>query len=844
MDKLVGMHQDVVASVKNSFAKESGFHRLISARRGMGKTAILRQLKRELKEDANFLVLFPDEHEVLEIFSGETLARVLGRSLAQVLDEEQKSEQSVSLLKKLGSAPDFPEALRCLKIYALGQQRPIVIFLENIDIVFDSLKELTPLMDILTDNDFRFVCSAGGASIWNWTDQSDKELKLPESLAPLFHQISLRELEIGELQVLCKRLVPHDKDKQAHTTGKKARDDFALYMSEVCHLFTGGHPSAAISFFQQLVPSPAMTKGQFLEALETWMSQRGETYSVEMVHLPPRERATLAALASAPYTPGELPALTIGEIASRGQLDDRATSAHVRRLRDKGFVERATEESRRGSRFQVRDPLLRLWYVSQRDFSIIKSFFAMWDSRRTPPVFFAPEQVADSGDSGLIDDARDCIGNINEAFESGNTKEAESKALAVVAELRDAEDIELRKTLAVCLHNLITIEIRLDKLEEAEKFLTMLQGISAALDDSQVYENYRSGLLNLAAAYRDTEHIEKSLSLLGHLPDSLELGRCYYKLGMKAKDEKLTEEAFAHFREGVNAKVEGRSERELAYGWFDYQHLLSAQTTTRLDAIQEQIKFLRHFADCGKEEIRKLVIGVLYEGVKNLLLAAKPDASETTQFQGLLREYDATNEPGWSISFHSTVLLGLVSDELDDDEDEALRLYRGTFGAAALSSRKQAEFTELYEQSRIHTDILAALLQAQQNEDDLEAAFWVEQHWIPRLLRMPPEAVNHYFLEKALYALHIAFPKKSVVSWLQKLVSARLPQLRNANFHIWIADNTKLVPEELRTIIEPFLEEIRTNERAQLIRKYRKELNQIWLNSVSFDFPITPFLKN
>ena len=356
---------------------------LLYAPRGFGKTHLLAVLYHRLRRDADLrrqlLPLWLPESDALVAFDVRSfLDQILGQ-----LADERRDDPDAAVRVRAAMGADFSPAgismrEECLVREAAAAGVTFIVFVENLDALAAVLdrspasREAKRLRVLLTQPRFPiFVCTTTRARF----ESIESPLR---PLHQLFRSRHVPPLDEEESTELYRRLRTANR-LPGQTADLEPWDRARIGLF---HRLTGGSPRSIVIAFAAITAADGI--GALVAELESLLDRHTPTFEQRFADLAPRERAIVATMATAPTT------LTLQEIAAQSGLPLRSLSTQVDRLSEIGWVAEAFDAGGKGTLWEIRDGLFRVWLQYRRGNRVLAPlvrFLALW---------FEPDEIAQS----------------------------------------------------------------------------------------------------------------------------------------------------------------------------------------------------------------------------------------------------------------------------------------------------------------------------------------------------------------------------------------------------------------------------------------------------------------
>jgi len=382
---LVG-RQPIVDEILADLARQAGAatrqHWLVRGPRGIGKTHLIGIVYHRVKQhplSEAYLPIWLAESEAYSVYSAAVLLLHVAHQLVVELQQSGDSGEPalrarIAELQQEGDDPAlFEELVQLLRDEARSRGKILLVLMENLDAALAGLPgrrgtgQVQRLRSLLSeDKEFLFLS----------TTPTRYLAALLDPRQPLYGQLKERTL-----QPLAEEEVGQLLTRLAEVTGQPAKAGFEGPEPEfrvrrrVLHRLTGGNPRAVVMAFSVLTGNPGVQA--IVEEMSALLDAQTAYFEARLAQLAPRERAVVAAMATAPEN------LTLKEIAQKSRLPLRALSTQVKRLKEQGYVFPVAGEGGKGALYELGDGLFRLWYQYRKGMQILApvvDFLALWHS--------------------------------------------------------------------------------------------------------------------------------------------------------------------------------------------------------------------------------------------------------------------------------------------------------------------------------------------------------------------------------------------------------------------------------------------------------------------------------
>jgi hypothetical protein len=333
-------------------------HHLIIARRGMGKTTMLKRIEVELHKKAykhSFIpLLLPEEQYNLKDLAEFWLncLDVLADTLEIEKYDTKKIERVDNKIKELMSLKE-PEkisekAYGFLMDFCLSLKRRPVLLIDNIGLIFSRLNkhEHHVLRSCLSENGAPVIV---GANVMVIEDVIDYNAPFYD----FFQMHYLKKLNLEEFMDLLKNLaIVTQSDKEIFPlTQKQTQRLKALYQ------LTGGNPRVAVMLFRLIAKGFSTEINDDLEAL---LDETTPLYKARFEELSTQMQVILDAIALH-WDPINLKQLSQATRYANNQL-----SPQLKRLIEEGWLETTSAYKAKGNAYFISERFFNIWILIRR----------------------------------------------------------------------------------------------------------------------------------------------------------------------------------------------------------------------------------------------------------------------------------------------------------------------------------------------------------------------------------------------------------------------------------------------------------------------------------------------
>ena len=324
-------------------------HVILVGPRGMGKTTLGLSFLQAVREDPELASTWqpvPFHEESYDIGSLADLWLAALRHLTRATGEERWAEGADGIHRDEVDADRLTGfALAALLDFCEEQRKRLILFVENLDIVFEQLRderEVHALRAALMEHDEILLIGSANSVF-------DAIRSHGEPFYEFFRLVTLSGLDRDECRGLVETLA-HQDDR----SGSGVPFDIDEGRLETIRHLTGGNPRLLVLACRMLLESPA---GTAIEDLERLIDEQTPYFKARIEALPVQARKVFHCLAEA-WSP-----LLAREVADRAKLSSSHASSQLRQLTDKGYVREVRLSEEKRGRYEVGDRFYNLYYV-------------------------------------------------------------------------------------------------------------------------------------------------------------------------------------------------------------------------------------------------------------------------------------------------------------------------------------------------------------------------------------------------------------------------------------------------------------------------------------------------
>lgn len=322
-------------------------HVVLVGPRGMGKTTLGLSFLQAVREDADLAVKwqpvpFPEESYEIGDLADFWLAAL--RHLAQATGEEGWRDRADGLQDERDPERLATYALAALLDFCEEEEKRLILFVENLDIVFSQLndeRQVHALREALMEHSEILLVGSANTVF-------DAIRSHGEPFYEFFRTVTLRGLERDECRQLLHALADQDGNHDS------ARLDLEEGRLEAIRRLTGGNPRLLVLACRMLLESPL---GHAFEDMERLIDEQTPYFKARIEELPAQARRVFHSLAKA-WAP-----LLTREVAADAKLGSSHASSQLRQLIDKGLVREVRLEGETRSRYEVSDRFYNIYYL-------------------------------------------------------------------------------------------------------------------------------------------------------------------------------------------------------------------------------------------------------------------------------------------------------------------------------------------------------------------------------------------------------------------------------------------------------------------------------------------------
>ncbi len=323
-------------------------HIVLVGPRGMGKTTLGLSFLQAVREDADLAtkwqpVPFPEESYEISDLADFWLSAL--RHLAQATHDERWRDKADGLQDERDTERLATYALAALLDFCEEQGKRLILFVENLDLVFSQLsdeRDVHALREALMEH--AEILLVGSANTVFEAIRSHGE-----PFYEFFRTVTLRGLERDECRQLLHALADQDDGNRPST-----HLDLEEGRLEAIRRLTGGNPRLLVLACRVLLESPL---GLAFEDMERLIDEQTPYFKARIEELPAQARKVFHSLAKA-----WAPQLT-REVAADAKLSSSHASSQLRQLIDKGLVRELRLEGETRNRYEVSDRFYNIYYL-------------------------------------------------------------------------------------------------------------------------------------------------------------------------------------------------------------------------------------------------------------------------------------------------------------------------------------------------------------------------------------------------------------------------------------------------------------------------------------------------
>jgi hypothetical protein len=370
--------KDLLDKVRRFSKGAPAKHCLLIGKRGLGKTHALSLLYHYLAKNCLIPEFKTIANGVLPViileeerYSLNSLALFLIKIFEKLSEKDLASDKCI-IPEQLDSDEDVIEyCFENLKSVSASIKKKIIILCDNLEEVLKQWqeREYKMLRAFLSDQQAIMIIGT--------TVKIFKEIISPKQpFYEFFEMVPLYDLTVEQMLELWKKRFIEDHLEEEFKQKEKLLKNKVIAMAKL----TGGNPRMMVFLYD------AATKKNVFEienAIEELMENLNEYFRNCLTSLAPQERTILDAFADM-----EGPATPL-EIARRTRIKEQSTYAHIKRLKDAGFIEVVEFGKHKISRYDVTERLFRLWRQTatasgRKKFQILI---------RSLKLYFIPEEI-------------------------------------------------------------------------------------------------------------------------------------------------------------------------------------------------------------------------------------------------------------------------------------------------------------------------------------------------------------------------------------------------------------------------------------------------------------------
>jgi DNA-binding MarR family transcriptional regulator len=353
-------------------------HCLIIGRRGLGKTHVIVLLFHYYEKNCIIPEFESISNDVLPIFlleeerySLNSLALFLMK-IFEKFTEKSPGETKWDIPQYLDSDEDVIEyCFEKLKNISMSEKKKILILCDNLEEVFKQWqeKEYKILRAFLSDQQSIMII---GTAV-----KIFREIISPKQpFYEFFETVPLPDLSDSQMVELLKKRFSEDNLGKEFNRKEKYLKNKVAAISKL----TGGNPRLVVFLYDIVTKKNVF---EIEDAIEELMESLNEYFRNRFSDLAPQERTILDAFADmdGPATPKE--------ISKKTRIKEQSTYAHVKKLKDAGYIDSVEFAKHKISRYDVTERLFRLWRQTatisgRKKFQILIRFLKL---------YFTPEEL-------------------------------------------------------------------------------------------------------------------------------------------------------------------------------------------------------------------------------------------------------------------------------------------------------------------------------------------------------------------------------------------------------------------------------------------------------------------
>ncbi len=326
-------------------------HRIIIGTRGMGKTTLLRRLALGVREDEvlqqQWLPLnFPEEQYNIARLSDfwVNCLDALGDTLEQ-MGEEVLCEELDNWVDQLPDAEEERARVALEGLINLSKRldRRLALFIDNIDIVLERLKESHWSIREVLGHQPRLLLIGASAHMLEESYHYDA------AFYDFFKLHELKGLSSEEMTQVLTRLA----DAEQNDKVSKLIEEQPARL-QVLHTLTGGNPRTTVLLYSVLSRG---IDGDVRSDLERLLDLCTPLYKARFEELPAQAQKVVDAMA-VHWDP-----LAAGQLAEQARLPVNTVSTQLTRLEQQGVVEKVPLKPGRKTGFQIAERFFNIWYL-------------------------------------------------------------------------------------------------------------------------------------------------------------------------------------------------------------------------------------------------------------------------------------------------------------------------------------------------------------------------------------------------------------------------------------------------------------------------------------------------
>jgi len=365
--------EKLVGNLHNEVTGQPAQHHLLLGQRGMGKSTLLLRLRYAVEDDPELSRIwlplsFPEEQYNIRTLS-DFWVNCLD-ALGDALESSQQNALAESLDDRRDGLPKDEEvrseaALRLLLELAEALDRRLILLIDNLDIVFDRLKEKDwAIRKVLSSQPSLLLIGAASQAV-------ESAYNHGRAFYDFFRIHEVRGLDFEETKEVLIHLAElrHWREMEMIVKEQPGR-------IRTLHTLSGGNPRTILLLYEVLESG---YDGDAKRDLERLLDLYTPLYKARVEELSEQHQQVVDALATL-WDPA-----TAAEVAESLRLDVNTVSAALTRLEQReGIVEKVSLHGEKKLGFQLAERFFNIWYLmrtsrrSRKRLTWLVKFLRLW----------------------------------------------------------------------------------------------------------------------------------------------------------------------------------------------------------------------------------------------------------------------------------------------------------------------------------------------------------------------------------------------------------------------------------------------------------------------------------